>query len=141
MYSTAQAAPYNLTDDKFYFIDSGGPGHPVTFDDVYRFNNGSGLMIVNGDMVVLNNYFPPSNNDFMGLVYVTGSVTLDDFVSIDGTLVALGGVTLSNSGTPADFTTVTRSESALSKIRQGVVSYRENQSAVRTMSGLPPDRR
>ncbi len=141
MYSTAQAAPYNLTDDKFYFIDSGGPGHPVTFDDTYRFNNGSGLMIVNGDLVVLNNYFPPSNNDFMGLVYVTGSVILDDFVSIDGTLVALGGVTLSNSGTPADFTTVTRSESALSKIRQGVVSYRENQSAVRTMSGLPPDRR
>jgi hypothetical protein len=71
------------------------------------------------------------------LIYVTGNVTFEHNVTTDGALIALGKVTLSNAGAYTT-TEVTFNKASLDDALINVMNFRENQSAVRLFTGLPP---
>jgi len=142
LFDMTQPAPRVLSQDKLFYLDMGGPGNPVTFDDNNRFSKGSGVLFIDGDLVVLNNSYYTSGTGasseyiFYGLVYVTGTVTLSNYSSISGALIALGGVTLSNSS-PSDWSAITYVPGQIAIEQQKVCQFRENRSATRINRGLP----
>jgi len=142
LFDMTQPVPRVLSQDKLFYLDMGGPGNPVTFDDNNRFSKGSGVLFIDGDLVVLNNSYYTSGTGasseyiFYGLVYVTGKVTLSNYASISGALIALGGVTLSNSS-PSDWSAITYVPGQIAIEQQKVCQFRENRSATRINRGLP----
>ncbi len=133
MYSVT-GTPRSLPSDKLFFLDGNGTA-TFTFDNQNMFK-GSGVLIVDGNLVVQNTSSTKPMS-FHGLIYVTGNVTFEHNVTTDGALIALGKVTLSNAGAYTT-TEVTFNKASLDDALINVMNFRENQSAVRLFTGLPP---
>jgi hypothetical protein len=132
MYS-ATVTPRSLPDDKLFYLDGAG-ATTFIFDSNNKFD-GSGVMVINGNLDVQNPTSPCRPLYFHGLVYVTGTTVLENDVYIDGALISLGGVKVSQTGA-CDLSDVSYSLASLNTAQQTVLNYREDQTETRMFTGI-----
>ena len=129
---TATSTPRDLASDKLFYLDGGG-STTFVFDDNNCFN-GTGVFVVDGSLDIKNSG-GKGERSFGGLIYVTGNTIIENRTSLDGALISLGTVQLSNSSA-TDWSQVVFNLSSLNQAQQNVLNFREDQTAVRIFTGI-----
>ncbi|MDD2772548.1 MAG: hypothetical protein PHP45_02515 [Elusimicrobiales bacterium] len=118
--------PVTLPDMTLIFID-----RSAVFSST-RPLVGSGILIVDGDLEIKAN----SNALYSGFIYVTGTLKLYDPASVNGSVVAFGGATISRTS-PTDKATINYDDAMRNAVTQQICQYRENKSTLHVFIGVP----
>jgi len=107
-------------------------GDAVFGPSTNRTLSGSGLLFVYGNLTVNTMTL---ENQFRGLIYCTGTATIQEGSLLRGTLVAYGGLTLSNDGAmqPAE---IDYDSGMMTMVDAQICRYREMKSTYRLFTGL-----
>jgi hypothetical protein len=120
--------PATIPDMSLIYIN----GNAVFGPSTSRNLSGSGLLFVNGNLTINT---ATLQHSYRGLIYVTGSATIQEGALIRGCMVAYGGLTLSNVGAmqPAE---IDYDQGMMNMVDAQICRYREMKSTYRIFTGL-----
>ena len=91
----------------------------------------SGILFVDGNLTLASGAYC----NYQGLIYCTGTVTIQDSNVVQGCIIAWLGLVLSETGA-TETCTIQYSSTILSRVRQLVCQYREMKSTYRVFTGI-----
>lgn len=115
--------------------------NPVT---TYQNLNGSGILIVNGNLTLNGGTAPTTNCYFAGIVFVTGNLTITNGADIDGVVIMGNSTSYSGTGGAVDIAGTAGEDGILNanphvvtEALKYVAQYREDISARRVLLAFP----